>query len=295
MGADLALVGRTEEITGRWRKGKRDRFIVATKARGAMGPSPWDQGASRKHLLDAIDGSLKRLGTDYIDLYQLHVDDAATPLDEAAETLDHIVRSGKVRYIGVSNILAYRLARTIGRQDTLRLARFVSVQPRYSLLFREIERELLPLALEEGLAVFPFNPLAGGLLTGKYHHDEKSQTGRFSAEVGAAFGAMYTQRYWSQREFETVEKLAKSRKGSVYRSPDSRSRRCSQIPRSPRSSLAPADPSKSQTRSTPPICWSMPTSRNHLTTLRLNTGGMMQSVSRFLAQTLNGRRRLAHD
>ena len=206
MGADLTLVGRTEEITGRWLKGKRDRFIVATKAGGAMGPSPWDQGTSRKHLLDAIDGSLRRLGTDYVDLYELHFDDAGTPLDESLEALDLIVRSGKARYVGVSNFLAYRLARAIGRADALHLTRFTAVQPRYNLLFREIERELLPLALEENLAVTPFNPLAGGLLTGKYKNDDKPDKGRFSGEVGQ-FGAMYMARYWHQREFETIEKL----------------------------------------------------------------------------------------
>jgi 1-deoxyxylulose-5-phosphate synthase len=122
-------------------------------------------------LLDAIDGSLRRLGTDYVDLYQLHIDDASTPLDESLEALDVIVRSGKARYAGVSNILAYRLARALGRSDVSHITRFVSVQPRYNLLFREIERELLPLAQEEGLAVIPFNPLAGGLLTGKYRKD----------------------------------------------------------------------------------------------------------------------------
>jgi 1-deoxyxylulose-5-phosphate synthase len=206
MGADLSLVGRTEEITGRWLKGRRDRFIIATKGGAPMGPSSWDQGTSRKHLLDAIDGSLRRLGTDYVDLYQLHIDDASTPLDESLEALDVIVRSGKARYAGVSNILAYRLARALGRSDVLHITRFVSVQPRYNLLFREIERELLPLAQEEGLAVIPFNPLAGGLLTGKYRKDESPEKGRFSAEVGP-FGALYQQRYWHDREFQTIETL----------------------------------------------------------------------------------------
>ena len=171
-----------------------------------MGSSPWDQGSSRKHLLDAIEASLRRLNTDYVDLYQLHMDDAATPLDETVEALDAIVRSGKARYVGVSNFLAYRLARAVGRQDTLRLARFVSAQPRYNLLFREIERELLPLGQEENLAVIPYNPLAGGLLSGKYRQDEKPEKGRFSAEVGQ-FGTAYRARYWHQREFGTVGKL----------------------------------------------------------------------------------------
>jgi aryl-alcohol dehydrogenase-like predicted oxidoreductase len=116
-------------------KGKRERFIIATKAGGKVGPSSWDQGSSRKHLLQAIDASLRRLGTDYIDLYQLHIDDPETPFDETLEALDAIVRSGKARYVGASNFLAYRLARAIGRSEALRVARFVSVQPRYNLLF----------------------------------------------------------------------------------------------------------------------------------------------------------------
>ncbi|HTI18017.1 MAG TPA: aldo/keto reductase [Trinickia sp.] len=201
LGADLSIVGRTEEIVGAWLKGRRNNFVLATKAVGKMGPSSWDEGASRKHLLDAIDASLHRLGTDYVDLYQLHSDDRETPLDETLEALDIIVRSGRARYIGVSNFLAYRLARALGRSDALRLARFVSVQPRYNLLFRQIERELLPLAQEEGLGVIPYNPLAGGLLTGKHKNDGAPPQGRFS--LGAA-GQMYQDRYWHEREFSTV-------------------------------------------------------------------------------------------
>ncbi|MEK6347277.1 MAG: aldo/keto reductase [Burkholderia sp.] len=199
-------VGSSEEITGRWLKDKRQRFILATKGGAPMGPLPWDRGGSRKHLLDAIDASLRRLDTDYVDLYQLHVDDPTTPLDETLEAMDAIVRAGKARYIGVSNFLAYRLARAIGRQELLRLTRFVSVQPRYNLLFREIERELLPLAREEGLAVNPFNPLAGGMLTGRYRQGDDPGTGRFSPEMGT-FGAMYKNRYWREREFGTVEQV----------------------------------------------------------------------------------------
>ena len=206
LGGGEDIAGRTEEIVGRWLKGKRERFIVATKVVGKMGPSAWDQGASRKHLLDAIDASLHRLGTDYVDLYQLHHDDPKTPLDETLEALDVIVRSGKARYIGVSNFLAYRLARALGRADVLRLARYVSVQPRYNLLFRQIERELLPLAAEEQLAVMPYNPLAGGLLTGKHRLDATPTEGRFTESVGKA-GAMYQQRYWHEQEFDTIEKL----------------------------------------------------------------------------------------
>ncbi len=206
LGGSVDVTGRTEEIVGRWLKGRRDHFIIATKAVNKVGPSHWDQGASRKHLLGAIDASLRRLGTDYVDLYQLHMDDPETPLDETLEALDTIVRSGKARYVGVSNFLAYRLARALGRSDVLRVARFVSVQPRYNLLFRQIERELLPLAGEEQLAVMPYNPLAGGLLTGKHKHDAPPAAGRFTATVGKA-GAMYQERYWHKREFETIDKL----------------------------------------------------------------------------------------
>jgi aryl-alcohol dehydrogenase-like predicted oxidoreductase len=206
LGGNEQLAGTTEEIIGRWLKGKRQNFIIATKAFGKVGSNVWDQGSSRKHLLDAIDASLKRLGTDYVDVYQLHGDDRETPLEETLEAMDIIVRSGRARYIGVSNFLAYRLARALGRADVLRLTRFVSVQPRYNLLFRQIERELLPLCAEEGLAVIPYNPMAGGLLTGKYRHDEKPNEGRFTAQVGNA-GAMYSERYWHEREFGTIETL----------------------------------------------------------------------------------------
>jgi aryl-alcohol dehydrogenase-like predicted oxidoreductase len=203
LGGGLERAGRTEEIVGRWLKDKRSRFVLATKAVGKMGPSPWDEGASRKHLLDAIDASLRRLGTDYVDLYQLHSDDRTTPLDETLEALDVIVRSGRARYVGVSNFLAYRLATALGRADVLRTVRFVSVQPRYNLLFRQIERELLPLAQDEQLAVLPYNPLAGGLLTGKHRRDT-TPSGRFT--VGTA-GQLYQDRYWHEREFATVEAL----------------------------------------------------------------------------------------
>jgi aryl-alcohol dehydrogenase (NADP+) len=205
LGGGLSTAGRTEEIIGRWLKGKREHFIVATKAVGKVGFAPWDQGSSRKHILDAIDASLKRLGTDYVDLYQLHSDDASTPLDETLEALDTIVRAGKVRYIGVSNYLAYRLARALGRADVRHLTRFVSIQPRYNLLFREIERELLPLAKEEGLAVIPYNPLAGGLLTGK-HKQAGGPTAGTRFTLGAA-AERYQERYWHDREFNTVEEL----------------------------------------------------------------------------------------
>ena len=207
LGGDLTTVGRTEEIIGRWLKGQRHSYVLATKAVGKMGPNAWDEGASRKHLIDAIDASLRRLQTDYVDLYQLHSDDRTTPLDEALEALDTIVRSGRARYIGVSNFLAYRVATALGRAELKGWARIVSLQPRYSLLFRQIERELLPLALEEGVGVIPYNPLAGGLLTGKHKAGAEPTPGtRFTLGKTAQ---MYQARYWNERDFATVSALQK--------------------------------------------------------------------------------------
>jgi aryl-alcohol dehydrogenase (NADP+) len=207
LGGTLEIAGRTEEIVGKWLRGRREEFIVATKCSGKMGNAPWQQGVSRKHVMSAIDASLKRLGTDYVDLYQVHLFDSVTSHDETLEAFDVLVRSGKVRYIGCSNYLAYRLARALGRSEALGIAKFVSVQPRYNLLFRQIERELLPLCLEEGLAVIPYNPLAGGLLTGKHTLSAPPPEGsRFT--LGTA-GSMYTDRYWKEREFSTVAALGK--------------------------------------------------------------------------------------
>ncbi len=154
----LETAGRTEEIVGRWLQGRRDEFVLATKCRMQMGPGPNDVGLSRKHILAAIDASLKRLGTDYVDLYQIHSPDAETPIEETLAALDSIVQSGKARYIGCSNFQAWLLARALWTSDRLRLARFDSVQPRYNLLFREIEHELFPLCEAEGVGVIVYNP-----------------------------------------------------------------------------------------------------------------------------------------
>jgi len=207
LGGGHNTTGRTEQIVGDWLKGKRQQFIVATKCVGQMGPRPWDLGMSRKHILDAIEASLRRLGTDYIDLYQLHSYDRNTPIDEALEALDSVVRSGKARYVGVSNWPAYKVARALGRSELKNIARIDSVQPRYNLLFRSFERDLLRLCAEEAIAVIPYNPLAGGLLTGK--HDPKAappEGSRF--QLGTA-GPRYRERYWHDQEFETIEALRK--------------------------------------------------------------------------------------
>jgi 1-deoxyxylulose-5-phosphate synthase len=204
MGGALEYVGRTEEIVGRWLRGRRSDFVLVTKAGGRMGSMPWQDGCSRKHLVEAIDDSLRRLQTDYVDLYQLHHPDPATPIDETLSALDDLVRAGKVRYIGCSNFLAYQVARALGRSELLNLAKFVSVQPRYSLLFRQHERELLPLCEEEGLGVIPYNPLAGGMLTGKHRSGEPTAGSRFTVST---VGAMYQDRYWRDDVFETVGRL----------------------------------------------------------------------------------------
>jgi aryl-alcohol dehydrogenase (NADP+) len=205
LGGDLNTRGVTEEILGRWLQGKRDRFIVATKCFAPTGPAPFDAGNSRKHILAAVDASLRRLQTDYIDLYQLHGYDPATPVDETLGALDDLVHQGKVRYIGCSNFLTYQLVRAIGRSETLRLARFDSVQPRYNLLFRQIEREMLPFCREEGVGVIPYNPIAGGLLSGKHSRTAPPPEGtRFTLGNAAR---NYQDRYWHDREFDTVDAL----------------------------------------------------------------------------------------
>ncbi len=205
LGGDLSTRGRTEEIVGRWLHGRRDRFIVATKCFSPQGPAPFDAGNSRKHIMSAVDASLRRLQTDYIDLYQLHGYDYDTPIDETLGALDDLVHAGKIRYIGVSNFLTYQLVRAVGRTETLGLARVDCVQPRYNLLFRQIEREMLPYCGEDGVGVIPYNPIAGGLLSGKHKRTSPPPEGsRFTLGNAAQ---NYQDRYWHDREFDTVDEL----------------------------------------------------------------------------------------
>jgi aryl-alcohol dehydrogenase-like predicted oxidoreductase len=211
LGGTLDSVGRTEEIVGKWLRGRREQFVLATKCSGKSGPAPWQQGTSRKHVLASIDASLKRLGTDYVDLYQVHHFDTAVAVDETVEAFDAVVKAGKARYVGVSNYHAYRVARALGRAEAKRLSGLVSVQPRYNLLFREIERELLPLCVEEGLAVIPYNPLAGGMLTGKHQRGAPPEGTRFTLGTAAK---NYTERYWKEREFAAVDAFIGLAKGA---------------------------------------------------------------------------------
>ena len=197
--------GRTEEILGKWLAGKRDNFVLATKCRIRVGPGPNDEGLSRKHILKAVEDSLRRLKTDYIDLYQAHAPDPDTPLDETLRAFDDLVRAGKVRYVGCSNYPAWQVALALGISERHGWARFDCVQPRYNLLYREIEAELLPLCRHAGLGVIAYNPLAGGFLSGKYRSLEAPPAGtRFS--LGKT-GELYRQRYWQQAQLEAVERL----------------------------------------------------------------------------------------
>lgn len=193
-------MGATESIIGEWMRSRRDEFILASKCFFPTGKQPWKAGNSRHNIMRSIDASLRRLQTDYLDLYQLHAWDPTTPIEETLSALDDLVRSGKVRYVGCSNMMAWRIARAIGRSETLGLCKFESVQPRYNLLFRENERELFPLCAEEGLAVMPYNPLAGGLLTGK-HRGTPTEGTRFTLGTAAE---RYRERYWDDAKLRTV-------------------------------------------------------------------------------------------
>lgn len=167
--ADVYSGGESELILGRALRTfgvKRDDAVVATKVFQAMGAGPNQRGLSRKHILQSIDASLERLGMDYVDLYQIHRFDRDTPIEETLETLTDLIRLGKVRYIGASTMAAYQLAKMLYRADQLHLARFVSMQNNYSLLYREEEREVIPLCREEGVGLIPYSPIGGGLLAG---------------------------------------------------------------------------------------------------------------------------------
>lgn len=204
LGSTPEVAGATESIIGEWLPSKRQQVVLATKCFGRMGHGPNDAGLSRRHIMEAAENSLRRLRTDYIDLYQAHQFDASTPVEETLRAFDDLVRQGKVRYIGVSNWRAWQLEKALGLAEQKLLVRIASVQPRYNLLFRMIEDELVPACVEEGVGIIPYNPLAGGMLTGRYRPGQEVQAGtRFGLERA---GAMYQQRYWQQTTFEVVER-----------------------------------------------------------------------------------------
>lgn len=180
--ANVYSATRSETILGRAVKGRRDAVVIATKAASPLGPGPFDSGASRKHVTKACEDSLRRLGTDYIDLYQMHRYDDTTPVEETLSTLNDLVRQGKVRYIGVSNWTASQIVEACLTIAAKGWEPLVSLQPQYSILTRDIEVEILPVCRRFGLGVIPWSPLAGGMLTGKYKKNEEPGEGtRFAA------------------------------------------------------------------------------------------------------------------
>ena len=182
--------GETEVILGNILKGKRRRTVLASKVFNPMGDGPNDSGAARAHIMQAVEDSLRRLGTDYLDLYYLHHVDHQTPLEESLRALDDLVRHGKIRYAGVSNYEAWRLMEALWTSDSKGLARVECYQPQYSLVVRDIEQEIVPVCALKGLGVVVWSPLAGGYLTGKYQPGQASATGSRSEE-GWAFPARY--------------------------------------------------------------------------------------------------------
>jgi aryl-alcohol dehydrogenase-like predicted oxidoreductase len=181
--ADVYSHGESETLLGKALGARRDEAVIATKVRGRMGPGPNEVGLSRQHILASCDASLKRLGTDRIDLYQVHSFDFETPLEETLRALDDLVRSGKVRYIGASNFAAWQLMKALSLSDKSGLERFVSLQAYYSLAGRDLEAELVPLCLDQGLGILTWSPLAGGFLSGKYKKGAPPPEGRLKGQL----------------------------------------------------------------------------------------------------------------
>ncbi|OGO31440.1 MAG: aldo/keto reductase [Chloroflexi bacterium RBG_16_54_11] len=200
--ADIYNFGKSEQVLGRALRdfAQRDEVIVATKVNGMMGSGPNDKGLSRKHIMSSIDASLRRLGTDYVDLYQIHRWDPETPIEETLEALNDIVRMGKARYIGASSMYAWQLAKALYTADLHGWTRFVSMQPHYNLIYREEEREMLPLCRDQGIGVIPFSPLARGLLSG--NRAEKAETLRTQKD------AMAKRLYTSEPDFAIIERVS---------------------------------------------------------------------------------------
>jgi aryl-alcohol dehydrogenase-like predicted oxidoreductase len=202
--ANVYSIGASEEVTGKWLRefARREEIVVATKVNGPMGPGPNERGLSRKAILAQIDASLTRLGMDYVDLYQIHRFDYETPIEETLEALNDVVRAGKARYIGASSMYAWQFARMLAVSDANGWARFVSMQPQYNLVYREEEREMLPLCRAEGVGVIPWSPLARGFLAGgraapKAGETERARTDDFSPRL-----------YFRDADFKVVDAVS---------------------------------------------------------------------------------------
>jgi 1-deoxyxylulose-5-phosphate synthase len=203
--ADVYSHGASEEVLGRALKSlgvKREQVVVATKLCSPMGPTPNEKGLSRKHVRHAIDASLKRLGVDYVDLYQIHRFDPTTPIEETIAALDEVVKSGKALYVGASSMYAWQFATYLHRATALGLTRFVSMQNHYNLVYREEEREMLPLCRAEGIGVIPWSPLARGFLAGNRRPGKSGETARAKSDE---FAHMM---YYDDSDFTIVDKVS---------------------------------------------------------------------------------------
>jgi len=214
--ADVYAGGRSEEITGQALKNlkvARDNVVIATKVFGETGKGPNARGASRAHIVDGVHASLKRMQLDHIDLYQIHAFDPATPIEETVRALDQLVRQGLVRYVGVSNWGAWQIMKAIGIAERLGLSRIESLQAYYTLAGRDLEREIAPMLLSEGVGLLVWSPLAGGLLSGKYRRDNKGETG----SRRATFDFPPVDRNRADACIDTMEPIAKAHGVSVAR------------------------------------------------------------------------------
>ena len=200
--ADAYSATASEDICGKAMHGRRAQIVIATKCTMPVGAGPNDRGSSRKHIRESCEASLRRLRTDYIDLYQVHAEDLATPLEEIVRSLDDLVRAGKVLYVGCSNYRAYRIMKAFAIADRHGWARFVSLQPQYNLLVRTIEREHFALAREEGIGLITWSPLAAGMLTGKITRDSKPPESRLAQRE-----MEFYRFYFTDRAFQIVETL----------------------------------------------------------------------------------------
>ncbi len=209
--ADMYSLGASEEVTGRALKdmAKREQVVIATKVYNPMGKGANERGLSRKHIMEAIDASLKRLGTDYVDLYQIHRFDYETPIEETIEALSEVVKAGKALYIGASSMHAWQFMKALGLQRANGLAEFVSMQNHYNMVYREEEREMIPLCRSEGIGVIPWSPLARGFLTGnRKQGDNPKRPGAANAETSRAGTDEFAHAlYYREQDFEIVERV----------------------------------------------------------------------------------------